>query len=763
MSRIFTPRDYQQTAIRFLVEHPRANLFASPGLGKTCSTLSALEAACLLRDSYPILVVAPHRVANSVWTRETSKWVHLNHLRVSKVLGTAAERIAALRAKADIYTINYENLGWLEEQLGGKMPFKTVVADECFPSGTQVSTPCGSADIAAIKIGDEVATPAGVHRVSYVFKSTKHHLVRLRFSNGQETIVTANHPYFTDAGWLPAASLEGRQVAGPTAMRALLKSFLEERGYSSAPSDAAAEHVLLQELYVKAQLGNQARDASHSSGEHAASQQARVEQRPGVAGGSSRPHERGQQSSWQQTAVSGRQWPDSAVREEGQRMPAGELAMGLDCTDGAERARLSVTLQTGLRESSREALSGGGRVFAPDDSRQAARRQEDGAAGVLRVESVENIECGSGTAVFNLEIEGCPMFFADGVLVHNCTRLKNHRCSVQISKLGKRSFRRAGAKNASALARMSFHYENHFGLTGTPTPNGLKDLWGQQFFVDHGEQLGRSYTAFTNRWFRIRPGSSREAAVFEPLAHAEGEITERLKATTLSLDAYDWFDVERPREVDIEIELTDRLMRDYRTLHNDAVLQLSEDTTVTAVNAAVITAKCLQFATGILHDSESVAHPIHDLKLDALESLVESLCGAPLLVAYHWQASRDAILRRFKGKAEVLPKGAKQEEVERRWNKGEIPMLLVHPQSCAHGIDLQHGGHNLCIFSPQWDLELYQQVIERIGPVRQAQAGYDRLVNVYRLITKGTFDEVVIKRMDTKCTVQQAVMQAVRA
>lgn len=474
MSRVFNPREYQQQAIRFLVENDRANLFASPGMGKTCATLTALEAACLLRDAYPVLVVAPHRVANGVWTRETSKWAHLKHLRVSKILGTAAERIAALRAKADIYTINYENLSWLEEQLGGKMPFKTVVADES-------------------------------------------------------------------------------------------------------------------------------------------------------------------------------------------------------------------------------------------------------------------------------------------------TRLKNHRCSLQVSKLGKRFFRKAGAKNASALARMSFAYDNHTNLTGTPAPNGLQDLWGQQFFVDHGEQLGRSYTAFTDRWFRIRPGSSREAAVFEPLKHAEAEITERLKASTLSLDAYDWFDVERPREVDIEIELTDRLMKDYRTLHNDAVLQLTEDTTVTAVNAAVITAKCLQFATGILHDSDSVVHPIHDLKLQALESLMENLCGAPLLVAYHWKATAESILRRFKGKAEVLPKGAKQKDCEDRWNRGEIPMLLVHPQSAGHGLDLQHGGHNLCIFSPQWDLELYQQVIERIGPVRQAQAGYDRLVNVYRLITKGTFDEVVIKRIDTKCTVQQAVMQAVRA
>lgn len=474
MSQILVPRAYGQLAVGHIVRNPRCNLFASPGMGKTVSTLSALEAACVLRDAYPVLVVAPHRVANSVWTRETNKWAHLNHLRVSKILGSAAERIAALRAKADIYTINYENLGWLEEQLGGKMPFKTVVSDES-------------------------------------------------------------------------------------------------------------------------------------------------------------------------------------------------------------------------------------------------------------------------------------------------TRLKNHRCSLQTSKTGKRFFKRAGAKNASALGRMSFQYDNHVNLTGTPAPNGLKDLWGQQFFVDHGEQLGRSYTAFTNRWFRIRPGSSREAAVFEPLAHAEAEITERLKATTLSLDAYDWFDVDRPREVDIEIELTDRLMRDYRTLHNDAVLQLTEDTTVTAVNAAVITAKCLQFATGHLFDAEGVNHPIHDLKLDALESLMENLCGAPLLVAYHWKPDLERILRRFKGKAEVLPKGAKQEEVERRWNKGEIPMLLVHPQSAGHGLDLQHGGHNLCIFSPQWDLELYQQVIERIGPVRQAQAGYDRLVNVYRLITKGTFDELVIKRIDTKCTVQQAVMQAVRA
>ena len=346
------------------------------------------------------------------------------------------------------------------------------------------------------------------------------------------------------------------------------------------------------------------------------------------------------------------------------------------------------------------------------------------------------------------------------VIADESTRLKHARCSFRKHpKSGKVSLYIAGSKNAGALARYAPRTPYWMNMTGTYTPNGLQDAWGQQWFIDFGETLGHTYDAFTKRWFYQRRGTSAEQAVFEPLPHAHDEITERLKASSISLDAYDWFDVERPREVNIDIELPDKLMKDYRKLHREAVLKLENEAVITAVNAGAITNKCLQFASGHVYDAEQNHHFIHAEKLDALESLHENLNGAPLLVAYHFKPTREAILKRFKF-AELLPSDKRQKEVEDRWNAGKIPMLVVHPASAGHGLDLQYGGHNLCIVDPYWDYEMYAQVIERIGPVRQMQAGYDRLVHVYRLRAIHTFDDVVIDRLTTKASVESAVRGA---
>lgn len=348
------------------------------------------------------------------------------------------------------------------------------------------------------------------------------------------------------------------------------------------------------------------------------------------------------------------------------------------------------------------------------------------------------------------------------VIADESTRLKHARPSFRKHpKSGKINLYIAGSVNSGALARYALRTPYWINMTGTYTPNGLQDAWGQQWFIDFGETLGSSYDAYTKRWFYQRRGTSAEQAVFEPFPHALDEITKRLKPSTISLDAYDWFDVEKPREVDIEIELPEKLMKDYRKLHREAMLKLENETVITAVNAGAITNKCLQYASGHVYDADQNHHFIHAEKLDALDSLHTQLNGAPLLVAYHFKPTREAILKRFPF-AELLPSDHRQKEVEDRWNAGKIPMLVVHPASAGHGLDLQHGGHNLCIVDPYWDYEMYAQVIERIGPVRQAQAGYKRLVNVYRMRVAGTFDEVVIDRLTSKASIESAVRGAMQ-
>lgn len=350
------------------------------------------------------------------------------------------------------------------------------------------------------------------------------------------------------------------------------------------------------------------------------------------------------------------------------------------------------------------------------------------------------------------------------VIGDESTRLKGNRCSFQKHKTsGKVFLRAAGGVNASALARYAPRTPYWTNLSGTPAPNGLKDLWGQHWYIDFGATLGRSYDAFTKRWFYQRRGTNREQAVFDPMPHAFDEITRRMKPTTISLDAYDFYDIKKPREVNMMVELPEAAMRLYKQMEREALIKLGTEKTITAVNAGVATNKCRQIASGHLFDEDGTVHHIHDAKLDMLDSLFESMSGAPLLVAYHYKPDLQAILKRFRF-AEVLPSGGKQQEVEDRWNEGRIPMLLVHPASAGHGLNLQYGGHNLCIYTPDWDLELYQQIIERIGPMRQMQAGLDRLVNVYRLVAERTFDQVITDQiLPGKDTVQAAFIKATRS
>lgn len=468
MSTLYTPRDWQKPLSQHILDLPRCNVFAKPGMGKTSATLAALQMRGLTEDSFPALVIGPPRVANTVWSSEVDRWARFKGFKVAKVLGTADQRKKALSSGADIFTIHYGLLTWLVETLGGRWPFKTVVADES-------------------------------------------------------------------------------------------------------------------------------------------------------------------------------------------------------------------------------------------------------------------------------------------------SRLKNTRAHFRTTKEGQKLVVQGGSKNAGALARAAKATPYWVNLTGTPSSNGLQDLYGQHWFIDFGASLGSSYSAFIARWFYQKRGTSAEQAVFLPYDHAFGEITERMRPYTLSLDPRDWFDIAEPRVVDIPVQLSAPVMKKYKQLQSDLVLEFGDDHRVTAANAAVVVNKLLQIASGHVYKNEGGAEWVHDEKLDALESLYENLNGAPLIVVYNFTADRDAILRKFP-EARLLGKGAQQKATEDAWNAGKIPMLLLNPASAGHGLSLQHGGCDLCFYSTGWDAELYEQVIERIGPMRQMQSGYNRVVSVYRLLTKGTYDEIAADTVAGKITLQEAVM-----
>lgn len=313
---------------------------------------------------------------------------------------------------------------------------------------------------------------------------------------------------------------------------------------------------------------------------------------------------------------------------------------------------------------------------------------------------------------------------------------------------------RQGSKRARALARIA-HTRAHrwVNLTGTPSANGLQDLWGQQWFIDRGLRLGRTYGLFDSLYF-VQGYDKRP----RPQLGAEAVIKDKLKDCTITIDPRKYLNAREPNVVEIEVELPADAMAKYKRFKATKVQELA-GVKITAATAAALSMKLRQFANGFTYHTdedtgERSAIHVHDAKLDALESIVEEQGGAPLLVAYHFKEDLARIQRRFPQAREL---DADQKTI-RAWNAGEIPILCAHPKSAGHGLNLAEGGSDICFFSHDWNAEEREQIIERIGPTRQAQLGRDVVVNVYNIRAKGTVDILLKNRVDDKVDVTDALM-----
>lgn len=324
------------------------------------------------------------------------------------------------------------------------------------------------------------------------------------------------------------------------------------------------------------------------------------------------------------------------------------------------------------------------------------------------------------------------------VIADESTRLKNFRLKKQ------------GGKRAGALEEIADNVGRWINLTGSPSPNGLKDLWGQMWFLDRGQRLGKSYTAFMQRWFR----ANQYTGNIEPLPNAEAEIYAAISDITMALRPEDWMDVTKPSFNKIEVELPEEAQRHYDRMEDEFFAEIG-DREIEAANAMVKSMKLVQMASGCVYDADKVAVPVHDAKLDALEELIGELNGENVMIVYHFKYDIARVKKRFPN-ARVMASDKDADD----WNAGKVQQFMVHAQSAGHGLNLQHGGRTVIFLTNTWDLELREQVIERLGPTRQAQAGYNHVVMVYDIIAKDTMDEVILDRLSGKASVQDALMAA---
>lgn len=336
----------------------------------------------------------------------------------------------------------------------------------------------------------------------------------------------------------------------------------------------------------------------------------------------------------------------------------------------------------------------------------------------------------------------------DMVIADESTRLKNFRL-------------RGGGKRTAALRKVAFKSKRWVNLTGTPAPNGLTDLWGQQWFIDQGERLGRSYGAFESRFFmQVRRKPEDRFYDLVPVEGSQERIYQLLGDVCITLRPEDYFDINAPIIRRVEVDLPPAVRKQYRELQKQYLTEIA-GTNIEALSAAAKSAKCLQMASGAVYNSDMENRAwvnVHDEKLDALESILAESAGEPLLVAYHWKHDLEKLLKAF-------PQGRELDDnpaTEGAWNRGEIPLLFVHPASAGHGLNLQDGGRIIVFYSEWWDLETYQQVIERVGPVRQMQSGHPRAVFEYHIIARGTLDNEVFLRRTEKREVQDLLLEAMK-
>jgi len=356
----------------------------------------------------------------------------------------------------------------------------------------------------------------------------------------------------------------------------------------------------------------------------------------------------------------------------------------------------------------------------------------------------------------------------DMVVADESTRLKGLRVSVQRRQhkdgsWGPEFLVGQGAERAKALAKVAFSKVRHWiNATGSPAPNGIVDTWGQQWFVDRGKRLGNSFDAFTQRWFRAVPGGDGYSQI-EPLPHAQREVEALLAQTSITVDAKDWFDLEQVIEREVLVDLPREARDKYREMEKAFFTELETDDGLAKVevfNAGSKAQKCLQIASGaVIYDTERNWTEVHDAKIDALKSIYEETNGESLLVAYQYRADLARILKAFPKARELDDKP----QTQRDWNAGKIRMLVCHPASAGHGLSLQHGGRILVDFASGYNLEYDEQVIERLGPTRQAQSGYKRSVFRYRIIARDTLEEhSVLPRLRTKMSVQESLKNAMK-
>lgn len=319
------------------------------------------------------------------------------------------------------------------------------------------------------------------------------------------------------------------------------------------------------------------------------------------------------------------------------------------------------------------------------------------------------------------------------------------------------SFKNHEAKRFRAFMKVRPKVKRIVGLTGTPSSNGLMDLFAEFKLLDMGERLGRFIGAYRANFFRPDKMNGPIVYSYKPIPGAESMIYNRISDITISMKATDCLKMPELISSRYEVQMDDKEKQKYEEFKKDLVLEI-EDGEITAANAASHSGKLSQMANGAVYSDNLTVMQIHDRKLDALEDIIEAANGKPVLVAYWFKHDLIRIAERLK-KLKVVWEKLDSDESIRKWNGKELQVGLIHPASAGHGLNLQSGGSTMVWFGLTWSLELYQQTVARLW--RQGQT--EKTVVIQHIVTAGTIDERILKALEQKDNTQSALIDAVKA
>ena len=320
------------------------------------------------------------------------------------------------------------------------------------------------------------------------------------------------------------------------------------------------------------------------------------------------------------------------------------------------------------------------------------------------------------------------------------------------------SFKNHASKRFRAMRKVRKFIPRVVGLTGTPAPNGLIDLFAQMYLIDEGQRLGKTVTAYRDRFFRPEKRNGDIVYTYglkAPQDETEQQISDLISDITISMTAEDYLKMPDKIMLYDYVDLAPKVLAMYRDFEKEQILELiNSDEPISAASAAALSNKLQQFANGAIYDAERNVKDLHDEKLDKLEEIVEAANGEPVLIAYSYKHDLERIMQKLKAYKPV--KLEKPEHIA-DWNAGKIPVLVTHPASAGHGLNLQKGGHILVWFGNTWSLELYQQFNARL--YRQGQM---KPVMIHHIVAKNTIDEKIIKSLDGKRETQDGLMESIK-